>query len=53
MASLPVTLTASFWPMLQWPATVQMKKCSPDSERVILTGGSVEIEIGDSPVQLP
>lgn len=38
--------------MLQCPANVQMKKCSPDSERVILTGGLVEIEIGDWPLQL-
>lgn len=47
-----VTLTASFCPRLQWPEIVQMKKCSPGSERVILTGGLEEKEIGDSPLQL-
>lgn len=36
---LPVTLMASFWPLLQWLGKVQMKKFSPVLLSVILTGG--------------
>lgn len=36
---LPVTLMASFWPLLQWLGRVQMKKFSPVVLSVILTGG--------------
>lgn len=39
-----VTLMATFWPNEQWPGTVQMKKCWPAVARVILAGGTVEIE---------
>lgn len=34
----PETLTASFWPALQCPGKVQVKKCSPAAARVILAG---------------
>lgn len=39
VAVLLLTLMASFWPWLQWPAKVQMKKISPVVLSVILTGG--------------
>lgn len=39
-----VTLMATFWPAEQWPGTVHMKKCWPAVVRVILDGGTVEME---------
>lgn len=39
-----VTLMATFWPEEQRPGTVQMKKCWPAVVRVILAGGTVEME---------
>ncbi|KAI6681638.1 hypothetical protein NL676_035519 [Syzygium grande] len=41
-----VTLMATFWPDKQWPGMVHMKKCWPAVVRVILAGGTVEIERG-------
>lgn len=46
VAVLPVTLMASFWPLLQWSGKVQMKKFSPVVLSVNLTGGFVKRAIG-------
>lgn len=45
-AVLPVTLMASFWPLLQWLGKVQMKKFSPVVLSVILTGEFEKRAIG-------
>jgi len=37
-ASEAVTLTLSFWPLVQWPDNVQLKKKSPIRSKVILVG---------------
>ena len=46
VAVRPVTLMASFWPLLQWSGKVQMKKFSPVVLSVNLTGGFVKRAIG-------